>query len=33
MPAEVKLVEHLGNETVIKAQLASGAPLLVDRAG
>ena len=29
IPAEVKLVEHLGNETVIKAQLASGSAILV----
>jgi multiple sugar transport system ATP-binding protein len=29
MPVEVKLVEHLGNETVIKAQLASGESVLV----
>ena len=29
MPAEVKLVEHLGNETVIKAQLGSGESVLV----
>lgn len=28
MPAEVKLVEHLGNETVIKAQLVTGAAVL-----
>jgi multiple sugar transport system ATP-binding protein len=28
MPAEVKLVEHLGNETVIKAQLTSGDTVL-----
>ena len=29
IPAEVKLVEHLGNETVIKAQLAGGDAVLV----
>ena len=29
IPAEVRLVEHLGNETVIKAQLASGSAILV----
>jgi len=29
MPAVVKLVEHLGNETVIKAQLRSGEAVLV----
>jgi multiple sugar transport system ATP-binding protein len=28
IPAEVKLVEHLGNETVIKAQLAGGESVL-----
>lgn len=33
IPAEVKLVEHLGNETVIKAQLASGAAVLAIVAG
>jgi multiple sugar transport system ATP-binding protein len=29
LPAEVKLVEHLGNETVIKAQLAGGGAILI----
>jgi multiple sugar transport system ATP-binding protein len=29
LPAQVTLIEHLGNETVIRAQLASGAAVLV----